>query len=247
MQPEQYPLMAAQEEVHWWYRGNRAVARRLLARWRPSRVGLWLDAGCGTGKNLEALAAFGEPVGIDFEHAALALSRARGQRRLARASVTALPLASASVEVVTCFEVLNHRAVGDWRAAVAEFGRVLRPGGVLLLREPALALLRGSHDQVVHSTHRFRRRELRDAVQRAGLRVRRCSYQNLVTFLPALLLRSWQRWRGRRPHEQVADFGRGNAALGALCARWLAFEGLLLQWTRLPIGSSVICVAQKPA
>jgi SAM-dependent methyltransferase len=245
MQPEQYPLMREQEEHHWWYRGNRATVRRLLARWRPAQLRWRLDAGCGTGKNLEALQGLGAPVGVDVEPRALALSRARGFDRLARASVTALPFADRSVDLVTCFEVLYHRAVGDWRAAVGEFHRVLRPGGVLLLREPAFESLRGSHDAVVHGTHRFRRRELRSAVEELGFDVLRCSYQNAVTFLPALLIRTWQRRRRGSAAPPVADFHKGSRVMGAVCAAWLAVEGWLLQFTRLPFGSSVLCVARK--
>lgn len=247
MQPDQYPLMRAHEERHWWYRGNRAVVRRLLRRWAPATPSLRLDAGCGTGKNLEAFAEFGPAVGIDFATAALASCRDRGQSHLARASVIDLPFADRSFGLVTCFEVLTHAAVGDWRAAIAEFHRVLRPGGLVVLREPAFAALRGSHDEVVHSVHRFRRGELRDAVERAGFEVLRCSYQNLLLFFPALLMRSWQRWRGAGKQRAVADFDKANLALAGLCTAWLTFEGFWLQFLRLPLGSSVLCIARKRA
>jgi SAM-dependent methyltransferase len=239
--------MRAHEERHWWYRGNRAVVRRLLRRWSRPDASLRLDAGCGTGKNLEAFDEFGAAVGIDYAPAALASCRARGLPRLARGSVTNLPFAAQRFDLVTCFEVLTHDAVGDWHAALAEFHRVLRPGGLVVLREPAFRALRGSHDHVVQTVHRFRRRELRTAVEAAGFEVLRCSYQNLLLFFPALLVRSWQRRRGAPQQRAVADFDKGNLALGSLCTTWLAFEGIWLQFLRLPFGSSVLCVARKRA
>lgn len=53
--------------------------------------------------------------------------------------VTTLGFATASLDVVASLDVLEH--VPDFRAALGEFARVLRPGGVLLLcvpYEPAL-------------------------------------------------------------------------------------------------------------
>jgi SAM-dependent methyltransferase len=52
--------------------------------------------------------------------------------------VTQLSIASASVDAVLSFEVLEH--VPDYKAALREFQRVLRPGGMLLVSVPFLPL-----------------------------------------------------------------------------------------------------------
>jgi SAM-dependent methyltransferase len=49
-----------------------------------------------------------------------------------------LPLADASVDLVTCFNVLHH--IPNVSHVLSEFARVLSPGGLLLLREPTTSM-----------------------------------------------------------------------------------------------------------
>jgi malonyl-CoA O-methyltransferase len=89
-----------------------------------------LDAGCGTGRYLGALAARGAlPVGIDLSPAMLARARALSSR-LVRGTLCALPIDSTCVDVVVCGLALGD--VPDLELALAEMARVLRPGGCLV-------------------------------------------------------------------------------------------------------------------
>jgi len=51
--------------------------------------------------------------------------------------VRALSMEPQSLDAIACFEVLEH--VFEYRAALAEFSRVLRPGGVLVVTVPFVA------------------------------------------------------------------------------------------------------------
>ena len=84
-------------------------------------------------------------------------------------------------------------------------------------------------------------------VPAAGLEVERCSYQNVVTFLPALALRTWQRIRKSAPRSSHGDLEQGTGFVNAMLARVLAAEGHWLRFANLPFGSSVLCLARKPA
>ena len=130
MEPSEYRAIYTVEDRHWWYAGMARISRTLLTAAYPDRRDLRiLDAGCGTGGALDFLAHFGAVTGSDISPLALAYSRARGHAALNQASVTALPYAAASFDLVTSFDVLYHRAVGDPRLALGEFRRVLSPGG----------------------------------------------------------------------------------------------------------------------
>ena len=63
MQTAQFALHAELEDRHWWFRGRRAIVRRLVHRAFPPADGRAIvDVGCGTGANL---ADFAGPYGID--------------------------------------------------------------------------------------------------------------------------------------------------------------------------------------
>jgi demethylmenaquinone methyltransferase/2-methoxy-6-polyprenyl-1,4-benzoquinol methylase len=93
-----------------------------------------VDVACGTGaltRDLQALAPQALVVGMDFSHGMLA--RAEAGLRLAAADALALPLADASVDVVTiAFGLRNLPEPGQ---GLLEFRRVLRPGGRLVVCE----------------------------------------------------------------------------------------------------------------
>src|SRR5216110_2235455 len=122
MEPEQYALMARVERDHWWYVGMRRLVAALLADGSPEDSG-WrvLDAGCGTGGTTAWLRRYGRVVGVDLAAEAVPFWHQRGLRWAARGSVAALPLATESFDLVTCFDVLYHRQVADEAPVLAEF------------------------------------------------------------------------------------------------------------------------------
>ncbi|MEU8870888.1 methyltransferase domain-containing protein [Streptomyces javensis] len=101
-----------------------------------------LDAGCGPGADLaalaEAVAPGGTVIGVDRDQemldAAAPRIAARPGVELRRADVHALPLDDASLDRARTDRVLQW--VDDPARALAEFHRVLRPGGRLVMAEP---------------------------------------------------------------------------------------------------------------
>jgi SAM-dependent methyltransferase len=232
------------EESQWWYAGQRAIASALLEpalggeRPGPRRL---LDAGCGAGFNLVALAPLGRAVGIDLAPEAIAFCRRRGVRAV-RAGLLALPFPDAAFDAVTSFDVIYHAWVGDDRAAVAEMVRVLRPGGVLLVRVPALRLLRGAHDVEVQSRHRYTRTELRALLESCSLRVERATYCNSLLFPLLLARRTLDRLVGR----EGSDVGFLPAPLEWIFRRALLAEAALVRaGLSLPLGASVVALGRR--
>jgi ubiquinone/menaquinone biosynthesis C-methylase UbiE len=98
-------------------------------------VGVALDAACGTGRHAAKLAELGHQViGVDATEAMLDLARAKvpgGDFHLGR--LEDLPLEDASVDLITCALALTH--VPELEPVLRELGRVLRPGGAVVLSD----------------------------------------------------------------------------------------------------------------
>ncbi len=242
MKAVEYERMYAAEEAQWWYVGMRAISAALLGNTLPAGPGRrLLDAGCGTGNNLRHLASLGRTIGVDLSHEAVDFCRSRGVT-VVRGDLMRLPFAAGCFDSVTSFDVLYHRWVTDDRAAVAELARVLKPGGVLLVRVPALRILWGAHDEAVHSRHRYTRGELEELVAGAGLEVLRTTYANFLLF-PLLL--------GRRTVDRVTGRHGSDVSFLPSPLEW-AFRSLLLLEARLvgwglalPVGASVFALARR--
>ena len=247
MEPSEYDTLARLEESHWWYVGMRRIAIRLIRQLnlpQPARI---LDAGCGTGGGLRWLAQFGTPTGIDWNERATAYAlqasaqgAAQSAARVARASIEALPFFAEQFDLVTSFEVLYHLAVSDDVGALNEMARVLRPGGWLVVRVPAHDWLRGAHDRQVHTRQRYAARELRQKIKQTGLRLHRLTSVGLVLFPLAVVRRLLQ-----TSHQVESDVALPAPLINRCLSELLAAEGLWLKYGPLPIGLSLLALAQK--
>lgn len=248
MEREQYDLMFAQEEQHWWYAGMRRISASLLERYVPrvpadsGRPLELLDAGCGSGGMTRYLQRFGRVTGIDLAPEAVGLARQRGLRQLARSSVSAIPFRDGAFDIVTSFDVLYHLNVDNDRIALAEIHRVLRPGGIALIRLPAFDWIRGAHDEVVHTRHRYTRDELSSKLEDVGFLVEWSTYANFLLFPLAPVKRYLEL---RSDSHEATDLWRPPAPINRLLADLLSLEAWPARTFGLPWGLSVFAVARR--
>lgn len=240
MDPSEYRRIFEHEDDHFWYRALHRLARRELARFRPRATGRVLDAGCGTGGFLARVG--GTAVGIDFSPIALEFAGQRGLERLARADVSRLPFRDATFDAVVSLDVLYHQAVADDAAALAEFARVLVPGGIVVLNLPAHPELRGAHDAIIHTARRYSRDGVLTLARAAGLDVVRMTGFNALLYPVAVTVR-----RLRRGGPPRSDVEHVNPVVAAALSAVLAVETGIARWIDWPFGLSLFAVFRKPA
>lgn len=159
MRPEAYRALAERQQTYWWHRARRAMARSLLHRFGLAPGCRWLDIGCGPGGNLHMLDPLAPQVvvGLDVSPIALDLARTYAPSAvLVNADINRqLPIDDASFDVVTIFNVLYHQWVQSEADVLDEVARILKPGGLLLLTEPAFTALTREMDEAVMTRRRY--------------------------------------------------------------------------------------------
>jgi demethylmenaquinone methyltransferase / 2-methoxy-6-polyprenyl-1,4-benzoquinol methylase len=129
------------------YWRSRTVARVAKILGQPgARV---VDVCCGTGDLTVALQSRGPSAkvfGSDFSHRMLTAAQRKCQSALLEADALQLPIADASLDLVTI--AFGFRNLANYRAGLAELKRILKPSGTLAILEfstPPNAALAGMY------------------------------------------------------------------------------------------------------
>ncbi len=203
-----------------WHRY--AIARRYAAGRRVA------DVACGEGYGSALLGTVATSVvGVDVDAAAIAhaqnVYRDRASLRFVEGSASALPLPDGCVDVVVSFETLEHLAAQDQPRMIAEFARVLSPGGFLVISSPNRVEYSEARDYV----NPFHLRELdRDELARL-----------LAARFPA------QRWFRQRRYLGSALWSEEGAGAG----EQLAGDGRCVDVAPIPAAMYFVVVAARTA
>jgi ubiquinone/menaquinone biosynthesis C-methylase UbiE len=125
-----YDNHAVEIAEQWWDNRLERQMRDFVALLPGRRVA---DIGCGAGRDVEWLGELGvNVVGVELSEGMLTEARTRVPNgRFARATFTALPLATASVDGAWVCSSLVHAPPDVAEAAIGEISRILKPGGAL--------------------------------------------------------------------------------------------------------------------
>ena len=232
----------------------RAITAVLLDPFcEPAKDCLILDAGCGTGGNIDWLRRYagkGKVIGLDLESAALEFCRERNHEFLIEGSTADLPFASDIFDLVTSFDVLVQLPrEGHDGQALREIYRVLKPQGLAFVRVAAYEWMRSGHDKALGTQHRYKLSELSSMLEQTGFTVLRATYANslllpIAAFRRLLLKRIGLAEGGSDVKPLPPKLERLNQGFKSV----LEFEARLLKNSQvnLPFGLSAICIARKP-
>lgn len=244
MDLNEYVKMAEVEDHMWYFHSLHAHVGREVAAANLSAGATILDAGCGTGGLI--LRARAWPVtarwsGIDFMPLACELAQRRcgPSVDIRQASITELPFEDAAFDAVISADVICQ--IDNPEVAMAEFNRVLRPGGLLIINVPAYMWMWSYHDETVQTKHRYTRPEIAGLMNDAGFSVRRLSHWNALPF-PLI----WAKRKLFRSRSDTSDVKAYPAPVEAMFRGLMALEhGWMKAGANWGWGTSVFAVARK--
>ena len=145
-----------------------------------------VEVGCGDGYSLELIFDLFHPstlIGLDIDEGNVKKANTRIKKKglgqviqAMQGDATRLPFQDASRDAVFLFATLHH--IANWRKAVEEISRVLKPGGLLLLKEPTSRAFMVSFIKWIDSPAAiFEEQELRDALLERGFEIMHWTYR----------------------------------------------------------------------
>lgn len=181
-----------------------------------------LDVGCGPGLLLEAAARRGlRTTGVDLALVGLQMAQRRAaDADLALGSAEQLPFADASFDLATCIGVLER--VFDRPRAVAEFARVLRPGGRLC------CMVRNAHSLSWRVRRVLGRQDHRSHQDAATLEQWSALFSAAGFAVDAVHIDQWWRQKLRRLWRGRPDFTRDEPIARPILPVQLALEFIFL-------------------
>ncbi len=243
-----------EEDRHWWFASRTRALLALLDRYvGPGNQRDVLDVGAGAGNMFHHLAHYGKVVGVDNNPRPIAVAHERGYDvRLGDAHD--LPFEDERFDLVALLDTVEH--CPDDATVLKECFRVTRPGGYLVVTVPAFMWLWSYNDVLNKHQRRYTAGELSARLREAGYRIRYITYNNFFVFPLAALMILVRRWLGHRPDLASPHFDDGayqvemepvSPLLNTLLTWVGQVEATLLRYTSLPIGTSIIALAQRPA
>jgi SAM-dependent methyltransferase len=251
MQPEFYEHVYSVQGTHWWGNSRRLLSLELLRRSGLAKGCRHIDIGSGTGQNLGLLDPLKPSltIGIDLSPIALKFARkARPDSRLVRCDLNhALPFADGAFDVATVFNVLYHSWVTSESAVFSEIRRVLQPGGLLLITEPAFPALAREVDIIDMAARRYRLRPFVRMLETANFTVELSTYFTSFGAPIILGMKAMKTLRaGAKGDKRPADLRMNNRFLNSVLFMAAGYEGKLIKASvPMPFGTTLLCLARR--
>jgi dolichyl-phosphate beta-glucosyltransferase len=231
-------LLASADATHWWFRCKATLVSEALRRSAPA--GGWLvDVGAGAGGVTAMLGwAPDRTLALDGNAQLVHLMRWRHALTAVHGETCRVPVASGSASVVCLLDVIEHLA--DPVPTIREASRVLADDGRLIVNVPAHPHLWSAADVALGHARRYTLRSLRRDLRQGGCEVVWASHVFSWLALPV-----WIRRHVRAGDAPELGLDVESPLIDRLSMLLTRLEWLAASRVRLPLGTSILCVAKR--
>ncbi|HUB01681.1 MAG TPA: class I SAM-dependent methyltransferase [Terriglobales bacterium] len=250
--PAFFDHLAQVEDEHFWFRARNELifdwTRRISSSLKPCEF--VLEVGCGTGnvlRVLERACPNSTVIGMELWLEGLRYARTRTGAALVQGDIRNLPF-SRPFDLVGMFDVLEH--LSDDEETLRLVHRSLRPGGVLVLTVPAHQFLWSHFDEAAGHCRRYSSAALGGKLQSAGFEVKFLTEFMAILFPLMWSYRNLSRImkKSASAKELANEEFRITPIVNPIMTKMLSLEA---KWVSrghsLPIGTSLLAMARKPA
>lgn len=236
MRKDQYKIMYELEDSHWWFVSKRNFIQSLIKT--PKQKLQILDVGSGTGGTTKFLQQYGNVTALEVSNFAHPFLKRRKISFIAD-SIAHYKIPKEKYDLVFVLDVLYHKDIKSDNKILSKLYGGLKKGGLLCVTDCTLPQLSSNHDKIMDARQRYTKQELERKVRKAGFKIKRSSYIYSFVFPLFVITRMIDKVI---PLQTVSSI---NSVLNSVLLSVCKFESFLLKKHSMPIGSSVIIVAQK--
>lgn len=242
----EYEKMYRLEDTHWWFRAKRNYVKTVLDLFlekKPLRI---LDLGCGTGRMMDLLQGYGSVFGLDFHQGACHFARRRNAFPLVRGDANRLPFKKNSFDLIGAFDLLYHQGITNDRYVLEQIYDLLTEGGTLIITDSAFQFLKSRHDLAVMARHRYTLGELTEKLQGQGFSIVKKTYLYFALFPLIAVSRLADKIVLALSRPEIrSDLKETPDSITRVLVSLLSWEGRLLKYLNLPLGSSLLILARR--
>jgi len=250
-----YSQLTKIEDNHWWFISRRKLIENLLPPYLRFKNGRALDIGCGTGGNLKLLRKYcPRVVGIDISKFAIKLAKKKFPKyhfKLGDANKLTKIFSKKSFDLITIFNVLYHRWIINEQNILEQINTLLKPGGYLVITEPAFDFLKREHDIIGMGKCRYNLPYFEKKLRKIGFKIITSTYFNSISFLPAFIIAFYDRFSINKTivlkNEEPAELQIPPILLNKFLLKLMNIETKIIKLVgKMPFGVSLLIIAQKP-
>lgn len=232
------------EERNWWFTARRHMVTRLIKKNGIPPDAKILEIGCAGGPLIRLLteAGYTNIYGIDVSEDAIAMCVRREIHNVQVMDGGKTDFSDGEFDLIIASDVLEHIEHDD--QALADWYRILKPSGKIILFVPAFGFLWSGHDVANRHFRRYTKSMLLGRLKEARFRINRFSYWNFLLFFPTFTMRGISRLLNKHPEPKDQMYDVPPIVNGSLTAL-LKAENTFLGYADFPVGVSLFAEVTK--